>query len=449
MIINIEYHDERVVRKLLNQLDSAQIGDVQFRVYTSTVNNPFDCTCYKPIYSYIRREEQQQEQDHNAHLSSTTTVNLPIHSFAPNVVDRLDHSYFAFGLFGNIATAEKTSPSSVSSSLSSEKQLSISSSKINSAFLSVQRTNDTLSDEDEEDDKISQNNTDTASTHTAHSNDTGSDSSGSSLLRSSSSYSQTAIRTLPDTTPSAAEEVKNISSSQLTSSMDTVEREVEKLSINSVPSDSIGAKANKAKMSTTSMLMMNNMNDVDLEKIIKSKDKRTTFMIRNIPNKYTQQMLIDCIDSTHAGTYDFLYLRIDFQNKCNVGYAFINFIDPKSVVSFAKERVGKRWKRFNSEKRCALSYANIQGKEALIRKFKNSHVMTEDVAYRPKLFHSFGPYKGQEQDWSVASSSSAIIAEDTGAMGNITAATPSGSVESGGSSSKREQYYARRRYSSY
>ena len=42
-------------------------------------------------------------------------------------------------------------------------------------------------------------------------------------------------------------------------------------------------------------------------------DSRTTLMIRNIPNKYSQKMLLEEIDTNHAGVYDFFYLPIDFK----------------------------------------------------------------------------------------------------------------------------------------
>ena len=93
-------------------------------------------------------------------------------------------------------------------------------------------------------------------------------------------------------------------------------------------------------------------------------------------------MLLAAIDESHRGTYDFIYLPIDFkvrgsalsledlllvlvsryffnftcffvtgmfvglitinnihfQNKCNVGYAFINMINPDNIVPFYKVR---------------------------------------------------------------------------------------------------------------
>ncbi|CAG8552120.1 3597_t:CDS:10 [Ambispora gerdemannii] len=138
-------------------------------------------------------------------------------------------------------------------------------------------------------------------------------------------------------------------------------------------------------------------NTLDLEKIASGEDQRTTFMIRNIPNKYTQRMLLETLDETHKSQYNFFYLRMDFKNRCNVGYAFINFVNACAVLSFAKSRVGKRWSKFNSEKVCELAYANIQGKKALVEKFRNSSVMDELPEYRPKIFFSSGALRGQEQ----------------------------------------------------
>jgi hypothetical protein len=73
---------------------------------------------------------------------------------------------------------------------------------------------------------------------------------------------------------------------------------------------------------------------LDLEKILNGEDSRTTLMIKNIPNKYTSKMLLAAIDEKNQGTYNFLYLPIDFKNKCNVGYAFINMLNPELIIPF-------------------------------------------------------------------------------------------------------------------
>lgn len=95
-------------------------------------------------------------------------------------------------------------------------------------------------------------------------------------------------------------------------------------------------------------------------------------MIKNIPNKYTQNMLLEKIDINHRGCYDFFYLPIDVKNNCNVGYAFINMTDPIFVLALYEELNGCYWERFNSEKICELTYGRIQGKEGLVENFLNS-----------------------------------------------------------------------------
>jgi hypothetical protein len=97
-------------------------------------------------------------------------------------------------------------------------------------------------------------------------------------------------------------------------------------------------------------------------------------MIRNIPNKYTQAMLLETFDRTHAQKYDFFYLPIDFKNKCNMGYAFINFIHSVYIVDFFLQFDSKKWEVFNSDKICKITYGRIQGKAALENNFANMNV---------------------------------------------------------------------------
>ncbi|KEY67275.1 hypothetical protein S7711_04528 [Stachybotrys chartarum IBT 7711] len=142
-------------------------------------------------------------------------------------------------------------------------------------------------------------------------------------------------------------------------------------------------------------------NHVDTSRIREGTDVRTTIMLRNIPNKVDQAMLKRIIDESSWGKYDFMYLRIDFANDCNVGYAFINFVDPLDIIDFVEARGNQRWNCFKSDKVAEISYATIQGKDCLVQKFRNSSVMLEAPHYRPKLyFTSNGPMPelaGQEE----------------------------------------------------
>ncbi|XP_020966807.1 protein MEI2-like 2 [Arachis ipaensis] len=83
-------------------------------------------------------------------------------------------------------------------------------------------------------------------------------------------------------------------------------------------------------------------------------------------------MLLAAIDEKHKGTYDFFCLPIDFKNKCNVGYAFINMLSASHIIPFYETFNGKKWEKFNSEKVASLAYARIQGKAALVNHFQNS-----------------------------------------------------------------------------
>lgn len=117
---------------------------------------------------------------------------------------------------------------------------------------------------------------------------------------------------------------------------------------------------------------------------------RTTLMIRNIPNKYNQTMLLDLLNRSYANQYDFFYLPIDFKNKCNLGYAFVNFKCAKTTAAFYKEFHKQRWEEFNSRKVCEITYARVQCKEAMVEHFKNSRFTCENEEFLPLVFDTDG-----------------------------------------------------------
>lgn len=97
-------------------------------------------------------------------------------------------------------------------------------------------------------------------------------------------------------------------------------------------------------------------------------------------------MLLTKINDNHKDKYDFFYLPIDFKNKCNVGYAFINFVEPIFILKFYEEFNGKRWECFNSEKICEITFGRIQGKNNLSDHFEQSNLWYQnDRKVRPLI----------------------------------------------------------------
>lgn len=84
-----------------------------------------------------------------------------------------------------------------------------------------------------------------------------------------------------------------------------------------------------------------------------------------------------------------MYLRIDFSTGSNVGYAFINFSKPEGIIQVIDFIEGMPWKGYRSGKYAEISYATIQGKEALVQKFRNSSVILEWPHCRPKVSGAF------------------------------------------------------------
>ncbi|CAE7581141.1 ML5 [Symbiodinium natans] len=107
-------------------------------------------------------------------------------------------------------------------------------------------------------------------------------------------------------------------------------------------------------------------------------------MMRNLPNKYTQRMLL--LEVNHAGflgAFDFFYLPIDTETGANRGYAFLNFLDPALAWMFRLMYEGRKMSRFNSSKVITVVPATLQGFEANYMHYAFSRVSRGDPAARP------------------------------------------------------------------
>jgi len=121
-----------------------------------------------------------------------------------------------------------------------------------------------------------------------------------------------------------------------------------------------------------------------------AEEYRTTVMMKNIPNKYTQESVMSLIHSKgFKAAYDFLYLPIDFRSRSNMGYAFINFCTPTDAQDFVKAFTGFSGWLFNSVKVCQIAWSRpYQGLAAHIDRYRNSPTMHSTIPneFKPAIF---------------------------------------------------------------
>ncbi|KAE9620355.1 hypothetical protein Lal_00019516 [Lupinus albus] len=153
---------------------------------------------------------------------------------------------------------------------------------------------------------------------------------------------------------------------------------------------------------------------------VKVDGEDTTVMIKNVPNKYTRDLLVDYLEkqcmlenkraeddegSDGIGedhiilAFDFVYLPIDFKSGLNKGYAFVNFTSHKGAWRFNMTASNMKWDLFQSHKIRDVVAARLQGKEALKRHFESMQFPCESEGVLPLCFNPprDGLTKGGEQ----------------------------------------------------
>lgn len=119
-------------------------------------------------------------------------------------------------------------------------------------------------------------------------------------------------------------------------------------------------------------------------------NERTTLMIRNLPKEYSRDMLLELLDAEgFSGTYNFVYMPMDFEKDVSFSYAFVNFVTHEGADKVRDHLQGFTHWCLKSPKICDAAWSGPhQGYMAHIDRFRNSPVMHEDVPdkYKPTVY---------------------------------------------------------------
>ena len=106
-----------------------------------------------------------------------------------------------------------------------------------------------------------------------------------------------------------------------------------------------------------------NLYKISLDKIMNGEDKRTTIIIKNIPNNITKENINEILYG--VGNFNFLYLPYDKYKKKNLGFAFVNMINYRSIIYLFNKLINYQFETIEMKNNIEICYSKIQGKVSL------------------------------------------------------------------------------------
>ena len=109
---------------------------------------------------------------------------------------------------------------------------------------------------------------------------------------------------------------------------------------------------------------LNKTKEIYPEKIIRNEDKRTSLLIKGIPNNISKDEIRNLVEK--YGNINYLYIVKELEKKeKDTSIAFINVINYKSIISLFMNLRNLKFERNGKIYNTKIMYSNIQGKQKL------------------------------------------------------------------------------------
>jgi len=99
------------------------------------------------------------------------------------------------------------------------------------------------------------------------------------------------------------------------------------------------------------------------EKIENGDDKRTTVIIKNIPNYITKENFSNILEG--IGNINYLYLPYNKNSNQNLGFALVNLVNYKNIINLCNKLLEYKFDKVEVAKPIHITYYRVQGRNNL------------------------------------------------------------------------------------